>query len=322
METMLTPDLRCAQRWVGGSFAALLFVILVLGMVGASRMDVVRAAQATGALSTLRANLGVCTDCDVHLLRMAIFPGALAWLVLLWALCRKSWRAWRGVVLFAACWLIFPLFQAIHQGFPELRHFDAELLAIDRGLWGGKSLPEHVLALENFWCSEVVSFGYLCFYPVVLLPVFWAAWRRKQHEAQCFLLGLNLMYLAGFIGYLVMPASGPLLAFPGIFPYPPEGGAITRFLSALVAQGMSGMDVFPSLHGGVTLYILGFFALGLRHHAYGGATALLTLIALPLLLATVYLRYHYGIDLIAGIALAGIVLAWIHPKRLHRKEPS
>ncbi|MDR1349714.1 MAG: phosphatase PAP2 family protein [Zoogloeaceae bacterium] len=312
--------MRRAQCRVGWCFTALLLLVLTLGVIGVSRMGSSDGTAGAASLFALRANLGVCTDCDAGLMRMTALCGAAGWLLLLWAMCRARWAAWRGVLLFAACWLIFPLFQAIHQGFPGLWRFDAELLAIDRLLWGGKSLPEYALALENFWFSEVVSLGYFCFYFAVLLPVFWAAWRRERREAQCFLLGLNLMYLLGFIGYLCIPASGPLLAFPGIFPWPPEGGVITRFLSALVAQGITGMDVFPSLHGGVTLYILGFFALGRRRCAYGVATALLTLIALPLLLATVYLRYHYGIDLIAGIALAGAVLAWIHPKRHYQQE--
>lgn len=124
-------------------------------------------------------------------------------------------------------------------------------------------------------------------------------------DAQSFLLGINLMYMLGFIGYLLVPAGGPYLAFPAEFPYPPQGGPMTTFLVNLVAQGITGMDVFPSLHSGVTIYVWGFFLL----NGYRRTALLLTPVMLSIVVATVYLRYHYGVDLLAGILLAILVLA-------------
>ncbi|MDR3220987.1 MAG: phosphatase PAP2 family protein, partial [Candidatus Accumulibacter sp.] len=193
--------------------------------------------------------------------------------------------------------------------------FDAELLAFDRILWGGLSLPEHALRLENFALSECVSFAYAQFYFLVLLPVCWFAWKRRTPEARRFFLGLTVMYTAGFAGYLVVPAGGPFIAFPSLFPHPPPGGAITRALADVVAEGVTGMDVFPSLHCGVSLYVFGFFASGgvlLRKRAYLVIAAILAAICAPLILATVYLRYHYGVDLLAGAALAAVTLLSLH----------
>jgi hypothetical protein len=298
----------------------LLLLILALGVSGAHHVVSGQDDYYFGelALRALRLEFGVCAadECNAALIRAASIVGVAAWVFLLVVMCREKWAAWQGVMVFAASWLIFPLFQVINQGFPALHHYDDVLLGLDRALWGGSSLPEHVMALENIWLSEVVSLAYLCFYFIVLLPVIWAAWRRKSCEAQCFLLGLNTMFLFGYLGYLCVPAGGPFMAFPAIFPYPPAGGAITHFLSRLVAQGVTGMDVFPSLHCGVTLYVLGFFALGWKQGAlYRAATRLLILIGVPLVLATVYLRYHYGVDLLAGLALAFIVHAWLYHQR-------
>ncbi|KAA8995000.1 phosphatase PAP2 family protein [Affinibrenneria salicis] len=217
-----------------------------------------------------------------------------------------SWRGWLGVLQFACSWLVFYLFRAIHLA--TMRSFDAQLLAWDRALFGGIGATERVAVLHGFWLSEVMSLCYLSFYFIILLPVIVYACRRTSQASRGFFHGLMLMYLFGFIGYLLVPAAGPYVQFPEQFPYPPPGGAITAFLARLVAQGGTGMDVFPSLHCGISLYIFGYLALQ-RHAAI--ALILLPVVA-GLILATLYLRYHYGIDLIAGALLACAVLGWLH----------
>ncbi len=247
------------------------------------------------------------------LLRAAVPVGAAGWLLALYALTRSDqsdWAPWRGVLLFAASWLIFPLFKAIRL-FWIGTTYDAPLLALDRALWGGRSLPEHVFSWEAPWLSELLSAGYFAFYFVVLLPIAWAAVKRRTPEGQRFLQGIVLMYLVGFAGYLLVPAGGPYMAFPDAFPYPPQGGPMTAFLVGLVAQGITGMDVFPSLHSGVSVFVWGFFLSG----GYRLATLLLTPVVAAIVIATVYLRYHYGIDVMAGILLAALVLWRVRASR-------
>ncbi|MCL2656416.1 MAG: phosphatase PAP2 family protein [Betaproteobacteria bacterium] len=210
-----------------------------------------------------------------------------------------NWAAWRGVLLFAASWLLFPLLKAIRASWIT-QTYDGSLLLLDRTLWGGLSLPEHAFALEHFWLSEVLSAAYLSFYFVVLLPVIYFAWKRTSREAQVFLFGLNAMYMIGFISYLIMPAGGPYIAYPELFPYPVYGGPLTDFLAQFVALSATGMDAFPSLHSGVAVYVWSFFLFG----GYRRTTLALTPFVLSIVIASVYLRHNYGVDLIAGILLA------------------
>lgn len=242
--------------------------------------------------------------------RQFIIPGVfglLALCLLFKATYARSprWKSWLGVIQFASSWLVFPLFKAIHL--VTQRSFDAELLALDRALFAGVGATERVRVLENYWLSEILSLCYLAFYLLILVPVIVYAIKRQTQASRGFFYGLMLMYLFGFIGYCLIPAAGPYLHFPELFSYPPFGGAITGFLVSLVAQGGTGMDVFPSLHCGISLYILGYLMLQ-RH--YWIALLLFPVVA-GLVLATLYLRYHYGIDLIAGTLLASSVLAWL-----------
>ncbi|MGP1667408.1 MAG: phosphatase PAP2 family protein, partial [Rhodanobacter sp.] len=277
---------------VGWAFAAELLLILSMGSVGAWRLD----------------------DSALH---VASVLGGIAWLLLLIATLAapgSTWASWKGSLQFVACWLIFPLFKAIREVF--ITHTaDTALLALDRRLWGGVSLPEHLVSWEQPWLSELLSGGYFLFYFVVLVPAIWFTARRHSHEAKIFFAGLTSMYLVGFAGYLLVPAGGPYMAFPEVFPYPVQGGPMTALLVNAVQAGITGMDVFPSLHSGIGLYVLGFVALG----GYRRSTWLLTPIILALVVATVYLRYHYGIDVLCGMILAAGVLAFI---QRYRKECS
>ena len=278
------------QRWIGYAFAAELLLVLVPGSVGAWQLD-----DPTLLLGSVLGGIAWCA-----LIVVTLAPSAAH---------RSSWK---GTLQFVACWLIFPLFKAIREVFVT-HTADTALLALDRRLWGGRSLPEHLLGWERPWLSELLSGGYFLFYFVVLLPAIAFSLHRRRHEARAFFLGLTTMYLVGFAGYMLVPAGGPYMAFPETFPYPVHGGAMTALLAGVVKAGITGMDVFPSLHSGIGVYVLGFFALG----GYRRIALLLTPVILALVVATLYLRYHYGIDVLCGIALAAVVLTLV---QRYRKE--
>jgi membrane-associated phospholipid phosphatase len=61
-------------------------------------------------------------------------------------------------------------------------------------------------------------------------------------------------------------------------------------------------DCFPSLHNGIIFLILLFAFKQSRTYAF-----LFLPFAISLFISTLYLRYHYFIDMVAGFALALIV---------------
>jgi membrane-associated phospholipid phosphatase len=64
-------------------------------------------------------------------------------------------------------------------------------------------------------------------------------------------------------------------------------------------------DAFPSGHTAVSLMCL-YYAWKMRENKL---FAVLIPVVTGLLISTVYLRYHYVIDVIAGIALTGLTIA-------------
>ena len=78
---------------------------------------------------------------------------------------------------------------------------------------------------------------------------------------------------------------------------------MTALNRAVVGQGTNGVDVFPSLHVAASAYMLFFdrrFARW-RYRLYLPA-------AVGLWFSTLYLRFHYGIDVIVGALVAAIAL--------------
>ena len=179
---------------------------------------------------------------------------------------------------------------------PLLRGIDSALLGDTPSiLWQNMATPG---------LTELMSLCYLFFFPYLLMGIVMhflgPLWRCKG-----FVAGLFSLYGIGFLGYTLFPAAGPYLAFGGNFSAPLNGGALTSFNSALVRMGSSGVDVFPSLHVAVSLFILGF---DYQHNKRRFWFCLIPCIGLWS--STLYLRYHYLIDVLCG-ALLAVWALWI-----------
>lgn len=257
--------------------------------------------------------IGVFQSGLMEILSLSVIIGAIFWVLMLLAgLSKKQERSrfyWFGLLQLVTCWSIFPLFKAIRVHYYTW-NADHVLFKVDTFVWFGKSLPEWSINIQAPWLSEIVAFCYFSFYFLIIISALFFFLQRNKLLTQRYFFGLMLMYFWGFIGYFSLPAAGPYAAFPDVFAYPVHHGAMTLFLTEMVDKGITGMDVFPSLHTGITLYIVGFlFLAGYRRIAY-----CLTPLAAGLILATVYLHYHYGIDVVIGAALAFFVLYFTFKK--------
>lgn len=183
------------------------------------------------------------------------------------------------------------------------RRWDGELQRIDETILGGHPsvwLQGHVHPVV----TELLSFCYLTFFFALLFS--WIHYYRRGLDlARLFTAGFFTVYGLGFLGYTLVPAAGPHLdpAFAARFTVPLEGWLFTKWNAALVEAGSNRVDVFPSLHTAVTAFLLGFD----RRHA-PGRYRLWLVPTVGLWCSTIYLRYHYVTDVLAGFALAGLAL--------------
>jgi len=125
---------------------------------------------------------------------------------------------------------------------------------------------------------------------------------REDFNASVFVLVVG--YYVSFIGYILFPAIGPRFTLTQIQSVPLEGSFLTDFVRDILnSMEHNKRDCMPSGHTQIALMVL-FLSYRFKR--------VLFYILLPfvcgLILSTVYLRYHYVIDLMAGTALACVIV--------------
>ncbi len=229
---------------------------------------------------------------------LALAIPLVAWLARWWG------GIWAGRLrLFAFVPLMCFVFQDLRRSIPLFQpgHVDALLQTLDIRLLG-LSLPHWLAGRFGPLPTELMSLCYGLFFPYLLAST--VGWLfAPARKARAFYTGLFTLYAAGFVGYTLLPALGPYATMA--FDTPLHGYGVTRLLLATVPLGTNRADAFPSLHCAVTAFLLGFDMLaGSRRRAAwcAGPVAVLWL-------STLALRFHYGVDVLAGFGLAALCLA-------------
>ena len=202
------------------------------------------------------------------------------------------------------------IFDSLAHLAPYVRSWraDAFLRAIDRRLLG----VDPTVYLERYanrWAVELMAYVYLLYFilPFVLV---WLLWRRRRLFAEItdWACTLTIALYANYLLYLIFPAQGPRfeIAHAG---GELEGVAFANFIMhSIYVLESNKFDVFPSAHvcaGLVTWY--GFHRY-LRRYSVAVAVAVV-----GIMVSTVYLRYHYFVDVLAGIVLAAAAISVAGP---------
>ena len=233
-------------------------------------------------------------------------PPALAFLALLvapmvvipWAARRPSPMRWRVRLLLYAP-LMGASFSLLPSAFTllDLPSADPQVVGWEHALIGDQMFPT-IHAWEHPVLTDVMMVAYLFFfYYLVAGPAYYCIHDLPRFR-KCF-VGLFTIYGLGFIGYSVFPTAGPYLFLE--LAQPLASGWITDFAKPVVDAASNGVDAFPSIHVAVSLYLLVFDALHYRRRFWRMLAPCIGLSA-----STMYLRYHYGVDVLAGMVLTGI----------------
>ncbi len=157
------------------------------------------------------------------------------------------------------------------------------------------------LALQPFQSPGRVaffSFIYGVFIPYIYLSLALGCLGRPPVERDQFLTGWVFTYAISYMGYLFLPAQGPLVFHADDYARALDGG----FFYDMVVRGVNvtggPKGAIPSLHIGASVYLCGF---DLSSNRLRGLTYLP--IVLLIYVATVFLRYHYVVDLMAGTVI-------------------
>lgn len=191
---------------------------------------------------------------------------------------------------------------------------DAPLLAIDLWLFG----VEPAVWLQRFngyLMVEYFSFFYFSYYLIIFSYLITVMWPSKRPSANTELaVGTFMVLLVGHLGYMSVPGYGPVRYLAHDFQQPLDGGFWWSCVWQTVQAGGAMKDIFPSLHTAMPTYLTLYALRQARIDPRWRWPARVTgFFALNIVFSTVFLRWHYAIDLVAGLALAGAT-AWVAPR--------
>ena len=201
---------------------------------------------------------------------------------------------------------LYFIIRPLHGG----RDYDSVLIAADRWIFG----VDPTRWLTQFsapWLTEILQIAYTLFY-VFFIVVGWELYRReRKDEFHLFMFTCVYGFFLSYLGYFLLPAVGPRFTLhdfgaldrdlPGVLltPYLRRfvnfGGSVPMGVPNAEAIAETQRDVFPSGHTMMTLVVIALslrFRIRLRYAVLG--TGIL------LIIATVYERYHYVVDLLGG----------------------
>ena len=179
------------------------------------------------------------------------------------------------------------------------RDVDAELIEWDQRLFGFQAS----VAIQRFVSPPLTAWmEFAYFFHILNIPVVacFIYLKRSRERFRELMSGVLVVTFFGLIGYLLVPAIGPLYTLRDQYTVPLSVplDVVNRQIDFMDYARIK-RDVFPSLHVGISFVVW--------LYAYRNSRRLfwiLTPLVLSLFVSTVYLRYHYLIDVIAGLVLA------------------
>ena len=218
---------------------------------------------------------------------------------------------WSGVHYWYIVPVVLITFKELYFMIQPIRIYDHDqmFILIDRWIFGTDP-TQFLWQISTPWLTEILQFIYGTFY---LLPILLGLFllRKKRYVAMDFAVFIIVYgFYLSYLGYFIWPGIGPRFTLhnfdtinqnlPGLF--------LTNFLRELVNSGESipagtlnpaavvQRDIFPSGHTMITLIVM-YLSVRLKSRSKYFFVPIGTL----LIFSTVYLWYHYVIDLIGGL---------------------
>lgn len=196
--------------------------------------------------------------------------------------------------------------RALHGGVDEtLRSFDRAIFGAD---------PTVALeAIVHPVATEILQLAYTSYYILpIIVPVLLLR-RGRVVETEKYALALFVTYYVTYLGYIAVPANGPGATI--VHGEELRGLLLAEPLWNLIRNvDADRFDCFPSGHTAVAV-LVAIYAWRSRVRV---VTPILVADAFLIVIATVYMRYHYVVDLPPGIVLAVVsfgIAEWVYRGR-------
>jgi membrane-associated phospholipid phosphatase len=183
-------------------------------------------------------------------------------------------------------------------------YFDAAVQGWEQALLGAQLSLVSSGWYDALWFSEVLHFGYVSYYLVVPTALLAAWWSAGREGLEGVVFATALAFYLCYLCFAVFPVAGPRYEFARIAG-PQTDGFLFGLVHGILEAGSAKGTAFPSSHVAAT--VSAWLAAGRLDRRVLWA---LSPLAVALTLGTVYGRFHYGIDALAGLLFAGVAVLW------------
>jgi membrane-associated phospholipid phosphatase len=280
------------------------FAYLNLALLGAEGPGVARQVLSMGLML-------VATTTVIVLVRTATFTHGF-WAPLLYRL------SLQGAVQYSY-FLLASYLPVVNPG-----NLDTKLHAFDLDFFGFEAslgLERHISGPASEW----FAFFYFCYFFLLLahsIPIVIGS--RDQRLVSEFSIGILVLFCIGQIVYSLVPGFGPVRALAAQFSSSFPHGLWVDTVMLTVASGGAQKDIFPSLHTAAPVFLTLFSFRNRRVLPFGYTWPIMAFFAANIMIATLFLRWHWVIDVVAGLVLAwfgwwlGVTLTRIETRRRTR----
>ena len=205
----------------------------------------------------------------------------------------KIFRDWFPFLLLSACY--YSLYNNLvtkvnpHLADPMLAKIDAWILGNQASFLLQPYLRPWITDFLYF-----IYFSHVVFFPSVALYFYL---KKEEQAFRRIMMGFLTIMLLGITSYILVPAVGPETHFADQYTRNLAGNVLSRDVAYIISVGRVSYDCFPSLHVGIPLLL----CLYLRNYRRKLFIPALVYVGL-MCCATIYLRYHYFIDVVAAFA--------------------
>lgn len=253
---------------------------------------------------------------DWQSLSLQFASAGILYLTVVW-MTRRMPEGFLSVALHVVA--VLGLFQFLFGAIADLQHIvidgwmDDVLISTEHSLIG----TESSLFLQQFVnpvLTEWMMFAYVMYVPFLPLVALICYWSSGTRAAKDYLLNLSLANIVCYIGFVVFPVASPLYHWPQMYTVPLEGGFFTWCGEWIRQTQHYAGGSLPSPHCAAGTVMLAMLYRYNRTLFYVGLPTFLTLYV-----STVYGRYHFAWDGVAGIVTALLVVKF-SPKLIGATE--
>ena len=180
----------------------------------------------------------------------------------------------------------------------RLYQLDLAIFGVEPALWLERLNRRPIVEYFSFF---YFSYFFICATFLIAVVLLSKASRCTTELA----VGTLFVFCVGQLGYMTVPAVGPVRYLETEFHGPLDGGFFWGCVSSAVAAGSAMKDVFPSLHTAVPTWFTFFSYLQARTDPrWKWPARVIGFFAANIIFSTMLLRWHYAVDVIAGLGLA------------------